>query len=78
MNATTLSTALQPGNVARLNLDAGFGYVRAADGGGTWIFVAQLVTHRVMRQLQVGQSVAFELDGRQRVVRLVPAQGLLP
>ena len=63
--------------MAKLNLDAGFGYVRAADGG-TWILVARLVTHRVLRELQVGQAVAFELDERGRVVRLVPAQGFLP
>lgn len=77
MNATLLLTAgLQPGTVARLNFDAGFGYVRG--NCGTWIFVAQLVTHRVMQQLRVGQGVQFELDERGRVVRLVPAQGCLP
>ncbi len=77
MKATRLLTAgLQPGTVARLNLDAGFGYVRG--DVGTWIFVAQLVTHRVMKQLRVGQGVQFELDERGRVVRLVPAQACLP
>lgn len=77
MNATLLLTAgLQPGTVARLNFDAGFGYVRG--DGGTWIFVARLVAHRVMQQLRVGQGVQFELDERGRVVRLVPAQGCSP
>lgn len=71
------TSTLPPGTVVRLNLDAGIGDVRAAEGG-TLVFVAGLVTHRVMQQLRVGQVVRFELDDRGRVIGLVPAQELSP
>lgn len=64
------------GTVTRLNVDAGFGYVRVAGpDGGTWIFVVErALSHRVMRQLSVGAAVQFDVDGRGRVLGLVPAQ----
>ena len=69
------TSAPQTGTVARLNLGAGFGYVRDDAGRGSFVFVAELVTHRVLGALRAGQAVRFEMDERGRVVRLVPAQG---
>ena len=66
----------QLGTVARLNFDAGFGYVRDDAGRGTYVFVARLVTHHVIGSLKVGQAVRFDMDDQGRVVRLVPAQEL--
>lgn len=75
MNATLFPIPTpHRGTVARLNLDAGFGYVRDDGGRGTFVFVAALVTHRVVRALQVGPAVQFEMDERGRVTSLVPAQ----
>ena len=65
----------QLGTVARLNLDAGFGYAHDTAGRGTFVFVAERVTHRLMQALRIGRAVAFELDNRGRVLSLVPAQG---
>lgn len=73
MNARVLPAGMHPGTVTRLNFDAGFGYVRDDAGRGTSVFVAELVTHRFVQQLQVGQAVRFELDAQWRV-GLVPAQ----
>jgi cold shock CspA family protein len=75
LNALQFPISAQRGTVIRLNLSAGFGYVRDDSGCGTFVFVADLVSHRVMRALTVGQAVLFDLDDRGRVVSLVPAQG---
>lgn len=75
MNGMLHSTSsARPGRVTRLNKDAGFGYVRDDAGLGTFVFVAELVTHRVLGALRVGQIVAFDMDDRGRVTRVVPAQ----
>ena len=70
----TVSTSRR-GRVTRLNLDAGFGYVRDDAGCGTYMFVAELVTHRVLGVLGVGQAVVFDMDDRGPVTRVVPAPG---
>lgn len=63
---------MQRGTVARLNLQAGFGYVQAEDGEHAYIFVVgTALNHSQVRALHVGQPVRFRLSGHARVEELV-------
>lgn len=67
-----LEARLQPGTVARLNLDVGFGYVRDASGRHAYIFVVgRALKHSQARELFVGMSVKFRVSGQGRVDELV-------
>jgi len=59
---------MQPGTIVRLNLAAGFGYVRDAPGENCYIFlVGRALTHAAVRQLRVGAPVEFKVSGHGRV-----------
>lgn len=63
---------LQRGSISRLNLAAGFGYVRDAGGEHAYIFlVGTALTHAQVRQLSVGAPVRFRVSGQGRVDELV-------
>lgn len=63
---------LQHGTVARLNRDAGFGYVRDAKGQHSFIFlVGKALSHSQGRALCVGKPVRFRVSGQGRVDELV-------
>lgn len=67
----TAQSVLQPGTIVRLNLDAGFGYVRDASAENCFIFVVGLaLKHSQMRKLSVGSLVMFRVSGQGRVDEL--------
>ncbi len=66
---------MQQGTIARLNADAGFGYVRDASGEHSFIFVVgKAITHAEARRLSVGAEVQFRVSGQGRVDELIPSQ----
>jgi cold shock CspA family protein len=66
------SEPLQEGTVVRLNLDAGFGYVRDRKGSHQYIFVFGSALKRAqVKYLSVGKSVHFRVNGKGRVNELV-------
>lgn len=72
MQSTAEQEGLQPGTVERLNLSAGFGYVRDATGEFCYIFVVgTALTHADARRLVVGKHVKFRLSGGRRVEEVV-------
>lgn len=69
-----LASKLQQGTVARLNPNAGFGYVRDAKGEHSYIFlVGKAIKHSQVGQLAVGKSVKFRVSGQGRVDELIVA-----
>lgn len=72
-DGNVLGLAYHAGVVCRLDAERRFGYVRAVDGCGTFIFVVgTALTHRMAAQLRVGRAVRFQLADRGRVVELIP------
>jgi cold shock CspA family protein len=66
------SMHLQRGTIARLNLHAGFGYVREAAGENAYIFLTgKALTHADARRLVVSKEVRFRVSGHGRVDELV-------
>lgn len=60
------------GTIVRLNVAAGFGYVREVTGLGTYIFLVGLaLRHSEVHLLAVGRPVRFALSGKGRVDALV-------
>lgn len=56
------------GTIVRLNVAAGFGYVREVTGQGTYIFLVGLaLRHSEVRLLAVGRPVRFALSGNGRI-----------
>jgi len=67
---------MQPGTIVRLNLAAGFGYVRDAPGENCYIFlVGRALTHAAARQMRVGALVEFTVSGNGRVDEIRAAAG---
>jgi cold shock CspA family protein len=68
------SAELQSGTVARLELAAGFGYVRNATGDHNYIFiVGKAKTHAQVRKLAVGAPVSFSVSRQVHVNGIVAA-----
>lgn len=71
---TMALSELQRGTVARLNLSAGFGYVRDESGEHSYIFlVGTAIKHSQVVNLSVGKHVQFRVSGQGRVDELVVA-----
>jgi cold shock protein len=65
---------LQMVTVARLEPDAGFGYVRDKAGEHSYIFVVgKALKHAQARKLTIGKAVKFRVSGQGRVEELVIA-----
>lgn len=65
---------MRPGEVVRLDLLSGFGYVADADKTHFYIFVVgHALSHAEVRKLRVGAQVQFRTSGRGRVDELVAA-----
>lgn len=74
-SARGIHEALQVGTVSRLNFDAGFGYVRDADGTHAYIFlIGRALKHSTAVSLKVGSQVRFQLGERDCVEVLEPAE----
>lgn len=72
--APPVASELRSGTVAKLNRDAGFGYVDDADGLHRFIFVAGHALRRAdFGKLKLGSSVRFRTSGQGRVDELVLA-----
>ena len=68
------ASELRSGTVAKLNRDAGFGYVDDSDGLHRFIFVAGYALRRAeFGKLRLGSSVLFRTSGQGRVDELVLA-----
>jgi cold shock CspA family protein len=66
---------LRPGTVARLNVNAGFGYVRDASGQDSYIFLlGRALKWARVKELKVGTAVLFRTSGQGRVDELVPGR----
>lgn len=64
--------AMRAGKVAKLNLDAGFGYVADDDGSNYFIFVAgHALPRAALGRLRIGSRVQFRTRGHGRVDELV-------
>lgn len=76
-NAT--SKPLQVGTVARLNTNAGFGYVRNEKGDHQYIFVfGSAIKHSNVKNLSVGKAVRFRVTEKGRVEELYGDEPLSP
>lgn len=74
-DAPRTQAALRAGTVSRLNLDAGFGYVRDADAPHAYIFlVGKALKHSTAASLKVGSRVRYRLGERDSVEVLEPAE----
>ena len=72
---TTLNLSavpMQEGTVARLNLKAGFGYVRDQSGENEYIFIIGFaLKNSQAKNLSVGAPVRFRVSGKGRVDELL-------
>lgn len=72
MTIDPAGSTLQQGTIARLNLGAGFGYVRDAMGQHCFILlVGRALTHSEARKLSPGGLVRFRVSGQGQVDELV-------